>query len=94
MNKDTLFYGIDISKAVFDVMDEKGVHSQFKNNYSGFKKYLKLLAKHSYCVMEATGYYHYKLAYLLLDNNIKVSVENPLSVKRYIQMKLSKIKTV
>jgi len=43
--------------------------------------------------MEATGYYHYQLAYYLVDNNILVSVENPLSVKRFIQMKLSKIKT-
>ncbi len=41
--------------------------------------------------MEATGYYHYKLAYHLLENNIKVSVENPLSVKRFIQMRLSKM---
>ena len=43
--------------------------------------------------MEATGYYHYQLAYHLLESGIKVSVENPLSVKRFIQMKLSKIKT-
>ncbi len=93
MNKDALFYGIDISKDVFDVIDEKGIHYQFKNNYSGFKKYLKLLDNHCHCVMEATGYYHYKLAYFLFENNIKVSEENPLSVKRYIQMKLSKIKT-
>ena len=93
MNKDTIYYGIDISKDVFDVMDEKGVHYQFKNNHTGFKKYLKILDTQSHCVMEATGYYHYKLAYFLLENSIKVSVENPLSVKRYIQMKLSKIKT-
>jgi transposase len=44
-------------------------------------------------VMEATGYYHYQLAYHLLESGIKVSVENPLAVKRFIQMKLSKIKT-
>ncbi|MEE9361726.1 MAG: hypothetical protein V3U92_03935, partial [Cellulophaga sp.] len=44
----TLFYGIDISKDVFDVMDEKGIHYQFKNNYSGFKKYLKLLDNHNH----------------------------------------------
>jgi transposase len=93
MNKDTLYYGIDISKDVFDVMNEKGVHYQFKNNCTGFKEYLRLLDNQSHCVMEATGYYHYKLAYFLLENAIKVSVENPLSVKRYIQMKLSKIKT-
>ena len=43
--------------------------------------------------MEATGYYHYQLAYHLLESGIKVSVENPLSVKRFIQMGLSKVKT-
>jgi transposase len=43
--------------------------------------------------MEDTGYYHYQLAYYLLESAVKVSVENPLSVKRFIQMKLSKVKT-
>ncbi len=93
MNKDTNYYGIDISKDVFDVMDQNGVHYQFKNAEKGFKNFLKILTKESHCVMEATGYYHYQLAYFLLENNIRVSVENPLSVKRFIQMKLSKIKT-
>lgn len=93
MNKDTNYYGIDISKDVFDVMDQKRIHYQFKNTQKGFIAFLKLLTKKSHCVMEATGYYHYQLAYFLVENNIKVSVENPLSVKRFIQMKLSKIKT-
>jgi transposase len=43
--------------------------------------------------MEATGYYHYRLAQFLHHNNILVSVVNPLSVKRFIQMKLAKVKT-
>ena len=90
MNKDTNYYGIDISKDVFDVMDQKGVHYQFKNSQKGFKEFLKILTKKSHCVMEATGYYHYQLAYFLLENHLLVSVENPLSVKRFIQMKLSK----
>ena len=93
MNKSTNFYGIDISKDVFDVTDQKEVHYQFTNDYKGFKKFYKLLDKRSHCVMEATGYYHYKLAYFLQENEVLVSVENPLSVKRFIQMKLSKIKT-
>ncbi len=54
---------------------------------------MKLLNENSHCVMEATGYYHYQLAYFLLESGIKLSVENPLAVKRFIQMKLSKIKT-
>ena len=93
MSKNKNFFGIDISKDVFDVMDQKGNHYQFKNDYKGFKQFLKLLDKDSHSVMEATGYYHYKLAYFLVENEQLVSVENPLSIKRFIQMKLSKIKT-
>ena len=93
MNKDIKYFGLDISYLVFDVTDSDGHYYQFKNTLSGFKKFIKLLNLNSHCVMEATGYYHYQLAYYLQENGIKVSVENPLAVKRFIQMKLSKIKT-
>jgi transposase len=93
MNKDIKYFGIDISHLVFDVTDSSGAYYQFKNTVSGFKKFAKHLDKNSHCVMEATGYYHYQLAYSLLESGVRVSVENPLSVKRFIQMKLSKIKT-
>ncbi len=93
MNKDIKYFGLDISHLVFDVTDSDGDYHQFKNNVSGFKKFTKLLNSDSHCVMEATGYYHYQLAYYLLENSIAVSVGNPLAVKRFIQMKLSKFKT-
>jgi len=93
MNKDIKYFGLDISHLVFDVTDSQGNYYQFKNTISGFKKFVKLLDINSHCVMEATGYYHYQLAYYLQEEGVKVSVENPLSVKRFIQMKLSKIKT-
>ncbi|MBU3013120.1 IS110 family transposase [Polaribacter vadi] len=93
MNKDIKYFGIDISHLVFDVTDSQGNYYQFKNSISGFKKFLKLVDSHSHCVMEATGYYHYQLAYYLQEHGVQLSVENPLSVKRFIQMKLSKIKT-
>ncbi|NRR93585.1 IS110 family transposase, partial [Winogradskyella undariae] len=93
MNKDIKYFGLDISHLVFDVTDSQGNYYQFKNSISGFKKFVKLLDVNSHCVMEATGYYHYQLAYYLQEEGIKVSVENPLAVKRFIQMKLSKIKT-
>ena len=93
MNKGIKYFGLDISHLVFDVTDSDGNYYQFKNNEFGFKKFTKLLNTESHCVMEATGYYHYQLAYHLLESGIKVSVENPLAVKRFIQMKLSKIKT-
>lgn len=93
MNKDIKYLGIDISHLVFDVTDSDGNYYQFKNNAIGFKKFTKLLGITSHCVMEATGYYHYQLAYYLVESGFKVSVENPLAVKRFIQMKLSKVKT-
>ena len=93
MNKDIKYLGIDISKDVFDVCDNNKVHYQFTNGISGFKKFLKLLDTDTICVMEATGYYHSRLAYFLLEASIGVCVVNPLKIKRYIQMNLSKIKT-
>ena len=93
MSKDKIIFGIDISKNTFDVMDSNGKHSQFENNQKGFPKFLKLLNTNSHCVMEATGYYHYQLAHYLVEHKILVSVENPLSIKRFIQMKLLRIKT-
>lgn len=93
MNKDIKYLGIDISKDFFDVCDNNLVYYQFKNNLSGFKKLVKLLDSNTICVMEATGYYHTRLAYFLLELGFGVSVVNPLKIKRYIQMDLSKIKT-
>ena len=46
-----------------------------------------------HCVMEATGKYHLRLAYALLEAGIRVSVVNPLSVKRFGQMLTSISKT-
>ena len=93
MNKNTEFFGIDISKDVFDVFSLEMGHNQFSNNEKGFKQFIKKLSKGSLVVMEATGYYHYCLAQYLYEKGYAVSVVNPLSVKRFIQMKLSKVKT-
>ena len=93
MDKSTKILGIDISKDVFDVMNVNDQHFQFQNSFKGFKAFRKILTSDSVCVMDATGYYHLKLAYFLLENKVKVSIVTPLSVKRFIQMKLSKIKS-
>ena len=93
MNKDKEIYGIDISKEVFDVYSITSGHNQFKNDTKGFRALVRFLGKDSLVVMEATGYYHYRLAQYLYKQGVLVSVVNPLSVKRFIQMKLAKVKT-
>ena len=93
MNKNKEIYGVDISKCYFDVMDITEKHYQFSNDVGGFNSFLKVIKKESLVVMEATGYYHYRLAQFLYEKGVTVSVVNPLSVKRFIQMKLSKVKT-
>lgn len=93
MNKSTNYFGIDISKSTFDVYNDVEGHHQFKNDKSGYKLFSKLLLESSHCIMEATGYYHFPLACYLMENKFTVTVENPLKIKRFVQMKLSKIKT-
>lgn len=93
MTKGKKIYGIDISKNVFDVYSDTSGHFQFKNDDKGFKSLLKALPSDALVVMEATGYYHYRLAQFLHKRGVAVSVVNPLSVKRFIQMKLAKVKT-
>jgi transposase len=93
MNKYKETYGVDISKDVFDVHGSETGHRQYKNDESGFKRFLKDLPEDALVAMEATGYYHYRLAQFLFKNGVVVSVINPLSIKRFIQMKLAKVKT-
>lgn len=93
MNKYKETFGVDISKDVFDVHGSKTGHDRYSNDEMGFKKYLKELPQGSLVVMESTGYYHYRLAQFLYKNGVQVSVVNPLSIKRFVQMKLAKVKT-
>ncbi len=71
---------------------KKGIRV-FKNDAQVFKSFLKEITKDALVVMEATGYYHCLFAQFLHKKKVQVSVVNPLSVKRFIQMKLAKVKT-
>lgn len=93
MSKIKEFFGIDISKDVYDVVDPSGKHHQFANDLSGFREFGKLLNENAHCVMEATGSYYQGLATWLYTHSFDVSVVNPLSVKRFIQMRLKTSKT-
>lgn len=91
------FVGIDISKSFFDVAlpDEgKYRHLHLANTPAGFSKLLaaiKQLAAH--CIMEASGPYYLRLAGYLYEQGVRVSVVNPLSIRRFCQMRLTRAKT-
>ena len=93
MDKFTNYFGIDISKDVFDVCDTKDDHHKFENNVSGFEALEKVMTKEDHLVMEATGSYHQQLAQYFYNKGYSVSVVNPLVIRRFIQMRLKHNKT-
>lgn len=98
MTKNKKHIGIDISKLTFDVAikneNKKYLHYKFSNDYKGFEKFNKLIDNESdVCVMEASGPYYLKLATYLYENKISVCVINPLVIRRFSQMRMSRTKT-
>jgi transposase len=88
--------GIDISKKFFDVlMITGGEHQQkqFSNDAAGIKAAAQWLKKEVHCVMEVTGCYYMRLALYLQQHGFRVSVVNPLVIKRFSQMRLIRAKT-
>jgi len=88
--------GIDISKLTFDVAYQernKWKHHSFPNNSKGFKSLLHIIDKVDHCVMEASGPYYLQLAHFLHANDVAVSVVNPLTIRRFSQMRLVRTKT-
>jgi transposase len=91
--------GIDISKDSFDVALPHGSkegcyqHLKFGNTAAGFKQLFSHLPAASHCVMEASGVYYLPLAIYLHGQGMRVSVVNPLTIKRFAQMRLMRAKT-
>lgn len=84
--------GIDIAKDKFDAWCA-GTHRQFKNNSRGFLQLVKWAGAEPHYVMEATGGYFLALAHFLHTQEIKLSVVNPLVIKRYSQTLQKRAKT-
>jgi transposase len=88
--------GFDVSKLSFDVCIKDGNSDKsIKCSYdvAGFKQLQNNLPQHYHCIMEATGPYYLRLAMWLYDRGFKVSVVNPLVIKRFSQMSLLRAKT-
>lgn len=96
MEQTKLVVGIDISKKTFDVAlpgKDGYVSKQYTNDAKGFKQLVGVLAAESHCVMEASGPYYLRLATYLHMQGVRVSVVNPLVIKRFSQMRLIRTKT-
>ncbi|WP_143959665.1 IS110 family RNA-guided transposase [Litoribacter populi] len=92
-----VFIGVDISKDNFDFYfkptDGKALKGKVVNNAEGFLEFFLKLPENSWVVMEASGPYYYQLASFLYDKGVKLSVINPLVIKRFTQMQLKRTKT-
>jgi transposase len=90
------YTGIDISKSFFDVAVLRGSvyhYYKFSNDESGFKSLLSVLSLDAVVVMEASGPYYLQLASFLTGRGIGVSIINPLVIRRFSQMRMSRAKT-
>lgn len=91
------FVGIDVASADFVVAyvssDTATKKKSYSNTRMGIKSFLKSLDTSSWCIMEATGVYSINLALAIHQQGFKVSVVNPLQIKRFAQTKLKRTKT-
>jgi transposase len=88
--------GIDISKESFDaswVAQGKAQHHSYEYTDEGMDQFIEQAPLNACYVMEATGIYHTRLALKLYDARREVSVVNPLVIKRFSQMQLSRVKS-
>lgn len=95
-SESTSVVGIDVSKATLAVCYQthgQVQHLEVTNTKAGFTQLVQAGGVDSLYVLEATGTYYLALAYYLHEQGAKVAVLNPLVVKRFIQMHLSKGKS-
>lgn len=97
MKSQNLICGVDVSKDTLDLFfnDEAGreQHLKVPNDQKGYLLVLQKRGVKRTYVMEASGPYYLRLAFTLKNNGADVRVENPIVVKRYIQMQLERNKS-
>jgi transposase len=97
--------GVDVAKETLetrciDTDSGRRIHSQrYPNAKAGYRLLIQLLIQQArrfgeiHLIMEATGNYHAGLCQALTRARLPFSVVNPLQIKRFGQMKLSRCKT-
>lgn len=90
--------GVDVAKDKFDIayfVNNQYRHKCFSNDKNGRREFVKWLEKNiqlPWICMEATGHYSELIADNLVENNIRVSIVNPLQIKSFARVKLSRNK--
>jgi len=90
--------GVDVAKDKFDIayfVNKKYQHECFANDKKGrldFVKWLKKNVQSPWVCMEATGHYSELIADNLVENAIRISIVNPLQIKSFARVKLSRNK--
>jgi transposase len=88
------YIGIDISKAWFDAFCLiRKTGKRFSNDEKGWLNLQKWGSADALLVMEASGPYYLFGACWAHEHGFEVSVLNPLIIRRYSQMRLSRAKT-
>lgn len=89
--------GIDIAKKSMEAawLDRAGSMQlvSYPNDCSGHQALIEQLGADGFCLMEASGSYYLPLACALHKAGIRLSVINPLIIRRYSQMQLKRTKT-
>lgn len=97
MKSKTFICGIDVSKDSLDVCfnDRTGKACDLRvtNDAKGHDLLINRLGINRTYVMESTGPYYLRLAFTLKKMGADVRVENPIVIKRFIQMHLERNKS-
>ena len=97
MKSQQLVCGIDISKNTLDIYYNdylgKEHYRKLNNDHDGHLQLVKTLGLARTYVMESSGPYYLRIAFMLKKKGADVRVENPIVVKRFIQMQLERNKS-
>ena len=92
--------GLDISKRTIDaaiLCDNQYKTAKFDNSKTGFIKLNQWIKKNNldnpHICMEATGTYYEAVADYLFDQNYRISVVNPLKIKKFSETTFARTKT-
>src|SRR5215212_9635037 len=96
MKSQNLVCGVDVSKDTLDLyyndLADKEYHLKLSNDTDGHCLLIQKLGVQRTYLMESSGPYYLRLAFTLKQKGADVRVENPIVIKRFIQMNLERNK--